>query len=95
MLGSSCRSRRRSGAASRAGGLRRRSAARARQSGRVPQRVCDGTRGIGVRSTKVDSTIFVDTYDLPPQRETRDGKTVWTLKGENSKNEPVSMAKEE
>jgi hypothetical protein len=43
----------------------------------------------------VDSTVFVDTYDLPPQRETRDGKTVWTLKGKNSKNEPVSMAKEE
>ena len=43
----------------------------------------------------VDSTVFVDTYDLPPQRETRDGKTVWTLKGKNSKNEAVSMAKEE
>lgn len=43
----------------------------------------------------VDSTIFVDTYDLPPQRETRDGRTVWTLKGKNSKNEPISMSKEE
>ena len=43
----------------------------------------------------VDSTIFVDTYDLPPQKDTRDGKTVWSLKGKSSKNEPLYMEKVE
>ncbi len=43
----------------------------------------------------VDSTIFIDTYDLPPQKDTRDGKTVWSLKGKNSKNEPLYMEKVE
>lgn len=43
----------------------------------------------------VDSMIAVDTYDLPPQSATRNGKTVWTLKGKNNKNEPISMEKEE
>ena len=41
----------------------------------------------------LDSTIFVDTYDLPPQKDTRDGKTVWSLKGKSSKNEPLYMEK--
>ena len=43
----------------------------------------------------VDSTTFADTYDLPPQKENRNGKTVWSLKGKNSKNEPIFMEKEE
>ncbi len=43
----------------------------------------------------VDSTIFVDTYDMPPQKETRNGKVVWSLKGKNGKNEPLYMEKEE
>jgi len=43
----------------------------------------------------VDNTFSVDTFDLPPQKETRNGKAVWSLKGKNSKNEPIYMEKEE
>jgi len=43
----------------------------------------------------VDSAVFVDTYDLPAQKEARDGKAVWTLKGKNSKGEPVAMDKQD
>ena len=43
----------------------------------------------------VDSSAFVDTYDLPAKRETRDGKSVWMLRGKNSKGEPVSLEKQE
>jgi hypothetical protein len=43
----------------------------------------------------VDSTIFVDTYDLPATKETRDGRSAWLIKGKNSKGEAVSMYKQE
>ena len=43
----------------------------------------------------VDSTAFFDTYDLPAKRETREGKSVWMLRGKNSKGEAVSMEKQE
>lgn len=43
----------------------------------------------------VDSAQFVDTYDLPPQREKRNGKAVWSLKGRNSKGEPIFMERED
>ena len=41
----------------------------------------------------VDSAAFVDTYELPPKKEMRDGRSVWMLRGKNSKGEVVSMAK--
>jgi hypothetical protein len=43
----------------------------------------------------VDSTLFVDTYDLPATKETRDGRPVWRVKGKNHKGEPVYMDKME
>ena len=43
----------------------------------------------------VDSAAFVDTYELPPKKETRDGRPVWMLRGKNSKGEAVYMAKVE
>jgi hypothetical protein len=48
-----------------------------------------------VENTKliVDSTIFVDTYELPATKETREGRPVWRVKGKNSKGEQVQMDK--
>jgi len=43
----------------------------------------------------VDSALFLDSYDLPATKEARDGKAVWTLKGKNSKGEPVAMDKQD
>lgn len=43
----------------------------------------------------VDSTQFVDTYDLPPQKEKKNGRDIWSLKGKNNKGEPIFMEKEE
>ncbi len=41
----------------------------------------------------VDSTLFTDTYDLPPKREARDGRTALSLKGKNHKGEPAYLDK--
>ena len=43
----------------------------------------------------VNSAIFTDTYELPPQKESRAGKVVWTLKGTNSKGEAVFLDKKD
>ena len=43
----------------------------------------------------VNSTVFTDTYDLPPQKETRGGKSVWTLKGKNSNGEAIYLDKQD
>ena len=43
----------------------------------------------------VDSTVVVDTYDLPPQKEVKGARSVWSLKGRNSKGEPIFMERDE
>lgn len=43
----------------------------------------------------VDSTAFVDTYDLPPRKEAREGRDVLTLRGKNSKGEAIYFEKQE
>lgn len=43
----------------------------------------------------VDSSLFVDTYELPAAKETREGRAVWRVKGKNSKGEPIFMDKME
>lgn len=43
----------------------------------------------------VDSTLFVDTYNLPAQKEVFGDQAVWTFKGKNSKGEAVSLHKQE
>ena len=54
-----------------------------------------GHLDVAMRVNDTVKAIAAEIEDLPPQRETRDGKTVWTLTGKNSKSEPVSMVKEE
>lgn len=50
-----------------------------------------GTWRVDGRKLLVDSKMFVDTYALPPTRDARGGKSGWSLKGVNSKGEPVYL----
>jgi len=43
----------------------------------------------------VDSTVFVDTYELPAKKEARNGKSAWIIRGKNNKGELVSMEKQD
>ena len=51
----------------------------------------EGTWRVDGRKLLVDSKMFVDTYTLPPARDARGGKSGWSLKGANSKGEPVYL----
>lgn len=54
-----------------------------------------GTWRVDANKLIVDSTAFVDSYDLPPRKESREGKDVLTLRGKNSKGEVISLEKQE
>ena len=52
-----------------------------------------GTWKVDGRKLLVNSAVFVDAYDLPPQKSARGGQSAWSLKGTNSKGEPVYLDK--
>ncbi len=43
----------------------------------------------------VDANLYVDTYELPAKKETRDGRPVWRIRGKNSKGEAIYMDKQD